>query len=118
LCDDPVMAQFTDEQMEAALSKSREYTLVILHRGDAYGTEGSQELIWEHGRRNFELRAAGKLAIVGPIPDDSDTCGLGIFAVERDEAEELMREDPAIKAGIFAFVLHPYRSFPGDALPA
>jgi hypothetical protein len=28
-----------------------------------------------------------------------------------------MDEDPAVKAGVFVYEVHPCRSFPGDSLP-
>jgi len=74
--------------------------------------------VFEHGRRNFALRAEGSLAIVCPVPDDTDLCGVGIFTGTVEDTEALMQEDPGVKAGVFTFEVHPVRSFPGDALPA
>jgi hypothetical protein len=74
------MTRFTDEQMQAAMTQTREYTVVLLEAGPQYGTEEAKPIIWEHGRRNFELRADGLLNIVCPITDDSPLCGVGIFS--------------------------------------
>lgn len=90
---------------------------MILQRGPAYGSEGYEAIIWEHGRRNFALREQGVLAIVCPVPDESDLSGVGLFTAPPDEAERLMREDPAVRAGVPTFEVHVCRSFPGDALP-
>jgi hypothetical protein len=113
----PQMKTFTDEEMQGLLTTSRDYSVMILKPGPKYGSEGSDTIVWEHGRRNFALRDAGKLAIVCPVLDDSDVCGVGIFAADLDETAALMAEDPGVQAGVFTFVVHPARSFPGDALP-
>jgi hypothetical protein len=111
------MAEITDEHMRTMLSKSAPYSVVLLERGPAYGSPGSDAVVWEHGRRNFELRAAGLLAVVCPVPDDSDLCGVGIFTPAPDEVARLMDGDPGVRAGVFTYSVHPCRSFPGDALP-
>jgi hypothetical protein len=110
------VAEITDEFMREMLTRSRAYTAMILKAGPSYGGEGSDAIIWEHGRRNFSLRADGRLSIVCPIPDDSEVCGIGIFDAEPDEVRRLMDDDPAVRAGVFVYEVHPCRSFPGDAL--
>jgi uncharacterized protein YciI len=111
------MTEITDSYMKEQLGTIRVYSLVLLKASEAYGSEGSQEIIWEHGRRNFELLAEGKLAIVGPIPDDTNVCGMGIFTTSVEETTAIMAADPAVQAGIFTFDVHPVRSFPGLSLP-
>jgi hypothetical protein len=110
------VAEITDEFMRERLSKSRTYSLMILKAGPKYGGEGSDAVVWEHGRRNFSLRADGKLSIVCPVPDDSEVCGIGIFNAEPDEVRRLMEGDPGVQAGLFVYEVHPCRGFPGDAL--
>jgi hypothetical protein len=110
------VSQITDEFMREMLTKSRTYSLMILKEGPNYGTEGADRIIWEHGRRNFAMRADGVLSIVCPVPDESEVCGVGIFNADGDEVRELMDGDPGVQAGIFVYEVHPCRSFPGDAL--
>ena len=110
------MTRFSDEQMQAAMTQTREYTVVLLEAGPQYGTEAAKPVIWEHGRRNFELRADGILNIVCPITDDSPLCGVGIFAGTADDVRRVMDDDPGVRAGVFTYRIHPTRSFPGDAL--
>jgi cytochrome c556 len=110
------MTRFTDEQMQAAMTQTREYTVVLLEAGPQYGTEEAKPVIWEHGRRNFELRAEGILNIVCPITDDSPLCGVGIFPGTADDVRRIMDEDPGVRAGVFTYRVHPTRSFPGDSL--
>jgi hypothetical protein len=108
--------EITDEFMRDRLAKSRTYSLMILKAGPNYGTDGSERIIWEHGRRNFSLRAEGLLSIVCPVPDDSEVCGIGIFNADADRVRELMDGDPGVQAGVFVYELHLCRGFPGDAL--
>jgi len=111
------MAEISDEYMREHMTRSRPYALVLLHESETYGTEGSDAIIWEHGRRNFSLRADGILSIVCPVTDNSPLCGVGIFNGTVEEIDAMMRQDPGVKAGVFTYEVHPVRSFPGDALP-
>jgi hypothetical protein len=112
------MADITDEQMRALLPTTKTYSLVILKAGPNRQTEGADAIVWEHGRRNFSLRADGLLSIVCPVRDGSDVNGVGIFNLGPDDTRNLMDDDPGVKAGIFTYEVHPCSSFPGDALPA
>lgn len=111
------LPQITDEQMKKRLAQTREYTLLILKTTPRTFTEEGPPIIWEHGRRNMALRAAGALSIVCPVTDGSDTAGIGIFSAPPDEVCEIMEGDPAVEAGVLEYELHPVRGFPGDSLP-
>jgi hypothetical protein len=110
-----VTLEITDEYMNEMLGQAKDYSFVLLQKTSAFGTD-SRPTIWEHGRRNFSLRAQGTLAIVCPITDDSPLAGVYIFNVSPDEARRIMSEDPGVQAGLFTFDVHPCRGFPGDAL--
>ena len=110
------MTEITDEMMNALLPTTKAYTIVILKQGTNYHQEEAKKIIWEHGRRNFSLRADGLLSIVCPVMDDSEVCGVGVFPGNLDEVAALMDEDPAVKAGVLVYETHPCRSFPGDSL--
>ncbi len=107
----------TDEMMQAMLSKTRSYTLLILHRTEKLKEPGAEKIIWEHGRRNFQLQADGLLSIVCPIRDGSDLAGIGIFNATPEEVKKIYDDDPAVKAGLLTFEVHPCTGFPGDHLP-
>lgn len=107
----------TDAQMNERLAKTRDYTLLILKTTPGTFAEGSRPIIWEHGRRNMALRDAGVLAIVCPVTDGSDVAGVGIFGAEPDEVREIVDGDPAVRAGVLTYELHPVRGFPSDSLP-
>jgi hypothetical protein len=120
--NDSGLPEITDEMMREALATTRGYTIVILKAGPNFSAQGerSQEvdnIVWEHGRRNFALRAAGLLSIVCPVADGSGVNGLAIFNADPDRVRAIMTEDPGVKAGVFTFDIHPTRSFPGDCLP-
>jgi hypothetical protein len=111
------VAEITDDYMREHMTRTRNYTVVLLHAGERYGTEGADKIVWEHGRNNFSMRADGLLSIVCPVIDETPLCGVGIFNASIEETTKLMEADPGVQAGVFTFEVHPVRSFPGDALP-
>lgn len=108
----------SDDDMRALLPTTRAYTVVILKAGPNRAMDGADAIVWEHGRRNFGLRAEGKLAIVCPVADGSDVSGVAIFDLDEARTRAVMDEDPGVRAGVFTYEVHPCRSFPGDALPS
>jgi hypothetical protein len=108
----------SDEAMVGNLATTRTYTVVILSKGPAYRPPQSDPIIWEHGRRNFALRAAGLLSIVCPVADGTEMAGIAIFNADQPSVEHIMLGDPAVQAGVLTYAAHPARSFPGDCLPA
>jgi len=111
------MTPITDEYMRQMLSTTRTYCMVILKAGPNRHEDGVEKIIWEHGRRNFALRADGVLSIVCPISDESNVAGVGIFNAPVEEVKKIMDEDPAVKAGVLVYEVHACRSFPGASLP-
>jgi hypothetical protein len=111
------MTSISDEQMRALLPTARPYTVVILRDGPNRHAEGADAVVREHGRRNFELRADGVLAIVLPVGDGSGVSGIGVFVGFVDEVTAIMDGDPGVQAGVFVYDVHAARGFPGDALP-
>jgi hypothetical protein len=115
--EDYFMQTITDEYMRQMLSTTKDYSIVILKAGPRRNEPRVEKIIWEHGRRNFALRAEGLLSIVCPVMDGSHVNGVGIFNTSVEEAKKIMDEDPGVKSGIFVYEIHPCRSFPGDSLP-
>jgi len=111
------MTTITDEFMREMLPTAKTYCLMILKAGPKRNEPGVEKIIWEHGRRNFALRADGVLSIVCPVADGSDVSGVGIFNTSVEEARKIMDEDPGVKAGVFVYELHVCRGFPGESLP-
>jgi hypothetical protein len=112
------MPTITDDEMRALLPTTKAYSVVILKAGPNRHTAGVDAIVWEHGRRNFSLRAEGVLSIVCPITDGTGVNGVGIFNLDPDQTRAVMDDDPGVQAGVFVYEVHPCRSFPGDALPA
>ena len=106
------MATMTDEAMLELVATTKDYSIMILRSGPKRHQPNIER------RRNLELRAENKIAIVCPVTDDSDVCGLCIFNTEPNETQRIMEGDPGVQAGVFLFELHPCRGFPGDSLPA
>lgn len=71
--------EITDEYMKQMSATTKPYTVVILKKGPAFKMPDVLPVVWEHGRRNYQLRAEGLLSIVCPIPDDAAMAGIGIF---------------------------------------
>jgi hypothetical protein len=112
-----MLPEITDEFMQQMRTTTKNYTLMILKQGPEFVVPGVEKIIWEHGRRNFSLRAAGLLSIVCPVNDGTGVFGIGIFNTDIQEAKKIMDEDPGVIRSIFIYELHPCRSFPGDKLP-
>jgi hypothetical protein len=110
--------EITDEYMRQMRPKSRAYTAVLLRRTSTTGDPDAWPTIWEHGRRNHQLRAGGMMPIVCPMPEDDVFAGIGIFDAEMDEVDRIMIDDPAVRAGLMTYTLHACVGFPGDTLTA
>lgn len=112
------LPEITDEMMKATLATAKGYCLMILRDGPNRAMPGVQSIIWEHGRRNMALRAAGLLSIVCPVGDGTGLSGIGIFNVDLQQVREIMDGDPGVRSGVFVYELHPCRGLPGSSLPA
>jgi len=112
-----VLPVVSDETMHARLAAAGSFTAVLLRATDAFVRPVVDPIIWEHGRRNMALAEAGLMPIVLPVADDTDLAGIAVFATTSAEAEQIMNDDPGVRAGIFTFQVHPVRGFPGAALP-
>lgn len=99
----------------------RQYVFVMLKAGpnkDDFTAEQLQEIQAGHMAHLNKLAESGKLAIAGPFGDDSEWRGILIFNVPTvEEVEELVSEDPAIKAGRLVAEIHPWWGARGTQLP-
>jgi len=111
------MKTITNEFMMQMLGNSRNYTIVILKKGPNEDNTEVKQIIWEHGRKNFELREEGLLSIVCPIAEENEIRGIGIFNADKEKVKEILDEDPGVQKGVFVYEILTARSFPGDALP-
>lgn len=111
------MKSYSDDEMRQGIAAAKSYCVVILRATSKRREPGVDTIIWEHGRRNFGLRADGVMPIVCAVNDGSGLSGVGIFTTPVDETKRIMDEDPGVKAGVFTYEVHPCRGFPGSSLP-
>ncbi len=112
-----MLPTISDDAMRQMMTTTQPFTIIILKKGPKFNEPGADKIIWEHGRRNFALRAEGSLSIVCPVRDGSDVTGIGIFKTDLEETKKIMDGDPGVQAGLFVYEIHASRSFPGDRLP-
>jgi len=119
---DSALPAVTDEMLQRALQHIRPYTVCILKAAPRFQEPGPAreswvaDLIWEHGKRNYALYLAGLKRIVCPIGDGSGTTGVSIFDADPDEVDQIMRQDPGVKAGLFTYEIHATQTFPESTL--
>lgn len=109
-----------DAYMTGQVAKMKTYTLLLLKIGSnrgKYTEDAANEIQAGHLKHIFEMKLSGKLAVVGPLLNDGDIRGIGIFNASPEEVKLLMAEDPAVKAGILAVEVYPWFGLPGDTLP-
>ncbi|MDQ6892377.1 MAG: YciI family protein [Acidobacteriota bacterium] len=88
------------------------YYVGFLYRGAKWTPEVTPEstrLQEAHMANIRRMGAEGKLLVAGPFADDGPLRGMYVFKVAtKEEAEILVRSDPAVQAGRLRFELHPW----------
>jgi hypothetical protein len=107
----------SDDAMRDRLAGAAVYTVILLRTTDTFVRPAVDPIVWEHGRRNMALAEAGVLSIVLPVTDETDLAGIGVFTATLEETQEIMNDDPGVRAGIFTYDVHPVRGVPGARLP-
>jgi len=112
--------EVTDAVVRDAVGRQRWFWLLLLKRGpirDQSRTEVDQ-IQAAHLRHLFTLRKRGQLFLFGPVEGAGALRGIGVLTVPtRDEAEALMADDPAVRAGRLRAEVRPWFTTPGDRLP-
>jgi len=81
--------------------------VIMLRPANKYGEVGTDETVSEHFNYLKSLLKDGKLSVAGRFSEV--LIGLVMIEVEsRDEAIEIMTNDPAVKAGVFHAELYPW----------
>ena len=111
------MNAITNEFMMVMLGKAKDYCVLILKKGPNDAIPERRQIIWEHGRRNFELREQGLLSIVCPVAEENEIRGIGIFNADKEKVKQIMDEDPGVQKGVFVYEIIDVKSFAGDSLP-
>jgi uncharacterized protein YciI len=86
----------------------RSYVFCVLKTGPAKieDTEKRSEIFRGHFSNMKRLAEEGKLVMAGPFGDAEPWRGMYIFNVSTiEDAEALVKTDPAVKAGIFVYEL-------------
>ena len=52
-----MLPTINDDEMRQMMTTTKPYTIIILKKGPKFNEPGADKIIWEHGRRNFALRA-------------------------------------------------------------
>lgn len=106
--------------LKEILAKGKQYTLVFLKKGPHYDMLDPKELQLnqtQHLEYLLGLRSRGILCINGPVTDECDIVGVSIYnSQNKDEINDLVRDDPGVKSGRFVYEIHSWFSFPGDTL--
>lgn len=101
----------TDEEMQRLLGAAPKRFAFLLRPGPQHGPE-TMGLQWEHARNMFTQLRAGALFSVTALMDGTDVLGVGVMeAASKEEAEALLREDPAVKGGRLRFEVFSAASF-------
>ncbi len=95
------------------------YYLGLLYKGPArtQSADESAKIQSAHLQHLESLYKKGVLLIAGPMGDDGDLRGIVVLKVKSlDEAQAIVNEDPAVKAGRLRVELHPWMSQSLDVL--
>lgn len=98
-------------ELEADDYGMKQYVMAFLKKGpnQNQSPEEVQRLQLAHMETIGKLAEQRLLIVSGPFMDDTELRGVYIFDVKTmEEAEELTKTDPAIKAGRLAFEFHPW----------
>jgi uncharacterized protein len=113
------MPDALDDQIEATVAKGQEYVLLLLWAGPDRDQPEEELDRLQHGhlRHLFGLRNQGRLLLNGPVIDDGDLVGIGIFAgTDLDEVRAQAEADPSVQAGRLRVDVRPWFGIPGDAI--
>ena len=87
---------------------AKESYVIMLLPANEYGSEGTDQVIARHFAYLQELHESGKLLMAGRFSDV--LIGLVMITVDdRDDAQTIMNNDPAIRAKIFHGELYKWR---------
>jgi len=99
------------KKLQADKYGMHQYVMAFLKRGPNRSQDSTQaaKLQRAHLDNISRLAEEGKLVLAGPFLDDGDLRGIYIFDVTTiEEAVELTKTDPAIKAGRLIMEMHPW----------
>lgn len=110
----------TDEYVQHAIGRGRQYIVVILKEGKSSVLDEAAQLKEqeEHLKYLFTLKEQGKLPIFGPFFNSGELSGLCVFNSDnKEEVKALIEADPHVKSGQLIYEIHQWFSIPGFELP-
>lgn len=119
--DSPEEIAAIDAEIAASVRHLRWFWLLLLKRGPVRNQPAATVAAIQaaHLRHLHGLRRRGQLVMYGPVIGAGALRGLGVFTVTtRAEAETLMADDPAVRAGRLRVEIRSFMAAPGDCLPA
>jgi uncharacterized protein YciI len=89
--------------------------LVFYRPGPAWLTGKSvmEQPLKEHGKYMLSLYIKGSMKLAGPLADNAGGAVL-LEVSDEAEAKAIVTNDPAVKAGIFVYEMHPWKLQPWD----
>ncbi len=102
-------AAFSQEQK--APVKMKQYYFVMLMSGPNRNQDSATAANLQKGHMDNMGKMAkdGKLLVAGPFGDNGNWRGIFILdCATKEEAESLVKEDPAVKAGRLTYEIHPW----------
>ena len=112
--------EITNEFIEKTVATGKQYCIYFYRSRPIrnHPKDQAENIQPEHLRYLFQLKAEGKLVINGPVTDDGELRGVGIFdTTDPEEVKRLLEGDPAVKAGRLIYEIHPWFGIPGSCLP-
>lgn len=113
-------AETTDAFIQKTIASGKQYCVRLYKAGPNRNQppDEVEKIQMEHLRYLSRLRAEGKFLISGPIIDDPELKGIGIFkTTDKEEVKRLSDGDPAVKAGRLVYEIYHWFGLPGDRLP-
>lgn len=98
----------------------KQYFMAIYLKGpnrENMSKDEVEEINKGHLANISKYAATGQITAAGPFGDDTEKRGILIFDVEtQEEAEAILKEDPAVKAGRLIYEIHPWWAAKGTIL--
>jgi SAM-dependent methyltransferase/uncharacterized protein YciI len=109
------------DPIDARVAENRWFWLLLLWEGPRrdQDEETADRIQRAHLGHLFELEARGLLTLFGPVRTAGELLGIGVLTVPTiDEAEALIADDPAVRAGRLRAEVRPWFARPASRLPA
>jgi len=110
----------SDGFIQKTIASGKQYCVRLYKSGPNRNQPPSEagKIQMEHLRYLMQLRAEGKLLISGPVIEDPELKGVGIFnTTDIEEVKRLSDGDPAVRAGRLVYEIYHWFGLPGDCLP-